>query len=183
MKARPQRRAAKAPAIVLIVQDERWRKDAAALRLMRRAVRLALARPLFPLAPTGREGRGEGKLRVPAILLTNDAKLRALNATFRGKDKPTNVLSFASAVEDPSSLGDIAMAYGVMKREARAQKKNFADHAAHLALHGTLHLLGWDHEKSRDARKMEAAEIALLAVLGIADPYRPRPYTGERKAS
>ena len=108
--------------------------------------------------------------------------MRALNASFRGKDKVTNVLSF-SAADDPSSLGDIAMAYGLVKREARAQGKNFADHAAHLAMHGTLHLLGWDHEKAKDARRMEAVETQLLAALGIADPYRARPYTGGRKAS
>ena len=108
--------------------------------------------------------------------------MRALNASFRGKDKVTNVLSF-SAADDPSSLGDIAMAYGLVKREARAQGKNFADHAAHLAMHGTLHLLGWDHEKAKDARRMEAVETQLLAGLGIADPYRARPYTGGRKAS
>ena len=75
------------------------------------------------------------------------------------------------------------MAYGVVKREARAQRKNFAAHAAHLALHGTLHLLGWNHEKANDARMMEALEIALLATLGIADPYAPRPYTAGRKAA
>ncbi len=121
------------------------------------------------------------------ILLSNNAKLRALNRSFRGKDKPTNVLSFAPA-DDPASLGDLAMAFQTVKSEARAQKKNLGDHAAHLAMHGTLHLLGYDHEKPSEARRMEALEIELLATLGIADPYRPRlraprPYTKRRKAS
>jgi len=179
--APPRKRAAKSPPLVLIIEEPRWREDAPALRLMRRAVRLALAFDPHPGAPPS-SGRGRPPLRAPTILLTKDARLRALNASFRGKDKVTNVLSF-SAADDPSSLGDIAMAYGLVKREARAQRKNFADHAAHLAMHGTLHLLGWDHEKAKDARRMEAVETQLLAALGIADPYRARPYTGGRKAS
>ncbi|HXJ02404.1 MAG TPA: rRNA maturation RNase YbeY [Micropepsaceae bacterium] len=184
MKTAPRRRAprkpaAKAPAIVLIVEEPRWRKDAPALRLIRRAARLALS---SPLSSAGGEGRGEEDPRSLTILLTNDARLRALNASFRGKDKPTNVLSF-SADEDSPSLGDIAMAYGVVTREARAQGKDFAAHAAHLALHGTLHLQGWDHENAKDARRMEALEIKLLSALGITDPYRPRLYTRSRKAS
>jgi probable rRNA maturation factor len=103
--------------------------------------------------------------------------LRALNAGFRRLDRPTNVLSFPAAPGDPSFLGDIAMAYGVVKREARTQGKLFSAHAAHLAVHGTLHLLGYDHETPHDARTMESLEIRLLATLGIADPYAPRPYT------
>ncbi|HEX3485289.1 MAG TPA: rRNA maturation RNase YbeY [Micropepsaceae bacterium] len=164
---RRSKKAAKPPPIVLIVEDAHWRNAMPDARLMRRAVRLAL----------------DGSPHAPTILLTSSARLRALNAAFRGKDKATNVLSFASATTDPSSLGDIAMAYGVVRREAREQRKNFADHAAHLALHGTLHLLGWDHENAKDARNMEALEIELLASLGIADPYRIRPYTQRRKAS
>jgi probable rRNA maturation factor len=166
VKPRPRARP-KAPAIVLRIEEPRWREHASALRAIRRAARLGL--------PQEQSGKSV------TILLTGDAKLRALNAAFRGKDAPTNVLSFPAAEDDPSSLGDIAMTYGVVRREARAQKKDFADHAAHLALHGTLHLLGYDHEKSKDAKLMEAREIALLASLGIADPYRPRPYTWGRK--
>ena len=167
---RAARRTEKAPAISLIIEEQRWRDDASVLRLIRRAVRLALA------AASPSQGKSL------AILLANNARLRVLNREFRGKDKPTNVLSFPS-VGDPGSLGDIALALGVVKSEARAQKKNIAEHAAHLAMHGALHLLGHDHEKSNDARKMEALETALLATMGIADPYRPRPYTRGRKAS
>jgi probable rRNA maturation factor len=167
---RASRKPAKAPAIFLLIEDPRWREDAAIPRLVRRAVRLTLA------------SCRQGSAKSVTLLLSTDAKLRALNGSFRGKDKPTNVLSFAPA-DDPASLGDIAMAFGVVKSQARAQKKNIAEHAAHLAMHGTLHLLGYDHEKSSDARRMETLEIELLAALGIADPYRPRPYTKGRKAS
>jgi probable rRNA maturation factor len=169
---RPARRTRKTPAISLIVEEPHWRDDASILRLIRRAVRLALGSP-----PASKAGH----LSL-TILLTNNRRLRNLNRDFRGKDKPTNVLSFPSA-EESGSLGDIALALEILKSEARAQKKTLAEHAAHLALHGTLHLLGYDHEKPSEARGMEALEIALLARLGIADPYRPRPYTRGRKAS
>jgi probable rRNA maturation factor len=103
------------------------------------------------------------------ILFTNDAHIRALNAEFRGKGKPTNVLAFPS--DTPGYLGDIAIAYGVAAAEARLRKKRLIDHAAHLTIHGTLHLLGYDHATAREAKAMEALEIRLLAKLGIADPY------------
>jgi probable rRNA maturation factor len=168
---RPSRKPAKAPAIFVLIEEPRWREDAAILRRMRRAVRLVLAS--IP---------AKANAKSVTILLSNNARLRALNRSFRGKDKPTNVLSFAPT-DDPASLGDIAMAFETVASEARAQKKSLADHAAHLALHGTLHLLGYDHEKSSEARRMETLEIELLARLGIADPYAPRPYTKRRKAS
>jgi probable rRNA maturation factor len=166
------KRALKAPAIHFLIEERRWREDAAILRLIRRSVRLTLA--------TSLAGSARGKS--VTILLSTSAKLRALNRRFRGKDKPTNVLSFAPE-DDGASLGDIALAFRTVRTEARAQKKNLADHAAHLAMHGVLHLLGYDHEKSSDAERMETLEIALLARLGIADPYAPRPYTKRRKAS
>jgi probable rRNA maturation factor len=166
MKERVRKRA-DAAAIVLLIEEPRWRADVSALRAIRRAVRLAL-----PKAQPGQS---------VTILLTGDAKLRALNSAFRGKDATTNVLSFPAVETDPSSLGDIALAYGLVKREARAQRKDFAAHAAHLALHGTLHLLGYDHEKAKDARIMESLETGLLADLGISDPYRADTYTRGRK--
>ena len=111
---------------------------------------------------------GKGKA-VLTILLSDDKKLHALNITFRGKDKPTNVLSFPARQDD--YLGDVAMAYGVTAKEARDQKKSFADHATHLVVHGVLHLLGYDHETARAAKIMELLEIRILSELGIGDPY------------
>jgi probable rRNA maturation factor len=186
-------RSPKAPAITIVVEEPRWREDTSLLRLIRRAVRRAMASPPHvrsrrqaranPLSRLGGEGQGEGTVSTLTVLLSNDKKLRALNAGFRGKDKPTNVLSFPSAGAGGPYLGDIALGYGVLIREARAQKKELSAHAAHLAIHGTLHLLGYDHEKARDAKAMEALEIELLAALGIADPYAPRPLTRPRKAA
>ena len=103
------------------------------------------------------------------ILLAGDAKLKTLNRDFRGKNKPTNVLSFPSAA--PGYAGDVALAYGVTTAEAVKAKKKFADHAAHLVVHGVLHLAGHDHERDADAQVMEPLETRILAKLGIADPY------------
>lgn len=108
-----------------------------------------------------------------AILLADDARVAALNTAFRGKDAPTNVLSFP-AVEGSDALGDIALAYGVCAREAAAQAKSLAHHLQHLTAHGVLHLLGYDHESDAEAEAMEAKERAILAGLGVADPYAPR---------
>ncbi len=103
------------------------------------------------------------------ILLADDATLKTLNRTFRGKNKPTNVLSFPSNA--PGYAGDIALAYGVTNAEAVKAKKKFADHATHLVVHGVLHLAGHDHERDADAQVMEPLETRILAKLGIADPY------------
>jgi probable rRNA maturation factor len=109
-----------------------------------------------------------------AVLLTDDQAVQALNLKFRGKDKPTNVLSFP-APDMPGLddfLGDIAIAFETTRREAADEGKAIADHLSHLVVHGILHLLGEDHETPEDAEAMEAAERAILARLGIADPYQ-----------
>jgi len=106
------------------------------------------------------------------ILLTGDAHVAELNARFRGQNRPTNVLSFPS--DEPDYLGDVAIAYGVVAGEARVQGKSFAAHAAHLAVHGVLHLLGHDHIAKGDAVVMETLEARILKSLGIADPYDQR---------
>ncbi len=110
------------------------------------------------------------------VLLTDNETVRDLNARFRDKDKPTNVLSFP-APELPDllgaapHLGDIVLAYGVCADEAVAQKKTLADHLSHLIVHGVLHLLGRDHEDDAEAEEMEAEEREILAGIGVADPY------------
>ena len=112
-----------------------------------------------------------------AILLADDARIAELNAAFRGKDGPTNVLSFPAAAgndaQQSRSLGDIALAFGVCAREAAEQGKSLAHHLQHLTAHGVLHLLGYDHESDAEAEAMEAKERAILAGLGVADPYAP----------
>lgn len=107
-----------------------------------------------------------------SILLCNDAEIRRLNGEWRGKDSATNVLSFpaaSSAVQ--GHLGDIAIAYETVAREAANDGKPFAHHLVHLTIHGYLHLLGFDHEADEDAEEMENLEREILAGLGIADPY------------
>ena len=107
------------------------------------------------------------------VALADDARVRELNARDRRKDKPTNVLSYPSG--EKGFLGDIVLARQTVWREAREQRKTLADHLAHLVVHGTLHLLGYDHETGEaDAERMEALERRVLAKLGIADPYLAR---------
>jgi probable rRNA maturation factor len=147
------------PEIAIIVEEKAWRDVGIELvTKIRRAVRSALARADAPPS---------SKL---TILLTADERVRALNKQHRDKDKPTNVLSFPSV--QPDYLGDVAIAYGVTAQEAKEAGKPLANHAIHLAVHGALHLLGYDHEKPREAEIMEALETEILAKIGIADPYR-----------
>lgn len=138
-----------------MVEDKKWSAKRGLGARLKKAAALALMR-----------GKGKGAL---TILLSNDKKLHTLNVTFRGKDKPTNVLSFPS--QQGEYLGDVAVAYGATSREAREQKKAFADHATHLVVHGVLHLLGYDHESKRAAMIMEPLETKILGELGIDDPY------------
>ncbi|MBW8816343.1 MAG: rRNA maturation RNase YbeY [Caulobacterales bacterium] len=106
-----------------------------------------------------------------AILLTDDAAVRELNARFRQKDAPTNVLSFPAPHNPERHLGDIALAFGVCQREAEEQGKPLAHHLMHLTVHGVLHLLGYDHIGDDEAEAMEGQERAVLAGLGVPDPY------------
>ena len=113
----------------------------------------------------------EGVSGVVSLLLGDDAAVAALNKQFRGKDGPTNVLSFPPANGPEGFLGDIALAAETIVEEAQFQGKRFENHAAHLVVHGFLHLLGYDHMNPADAEKMEARERAILVSLGIEDPY------------
>jgi probable rRNA maturation factor len=106
-----------------------------------------------------------------SLCLADDATLRALNSRWRGVDKPTNVLSFPAAAPAASALGDIALAYETLAREAEDLGVPLADHYRHLLAHGFLHLIGYDHETDAEAERMEALETRILARLGAADPY------------
>jgi len=117
-----------------------------------------------------------------AVMLTDDQGIRTLNSNWRGIDKPTNVLSFPALQptgprgddDAPRMLGDIAIAYETMRREADEEQKPFDHHLSHLTVHGFLHLIGYDHETDNEAEEMEALEREILAHLGIADPYADR---------
>ncbi len=121
---------------------------------------------------------GQKKPAELSVLLTTDGAVRKLNALYRHKDKATNVLSFPAldAGESvprnvPRPLGDVAIAYGVLAKEAKAEGKTVKAHLSHLVVHGVLHLLGYDHDGDKDAATMERLEKKILAGLGIADPY------------
>jgi probable rRNA maturation factor len=142
----------------ILIQSPGWKTSWKTARAdIRRAVRATFAHEHLPMESL-------------AIVLMDDATIQALNKTYRKKNKPTNVLSFVG--DDEESLGDILLAYETIRREAKEQHKLFTRHAIHLVIHGTLHLLGYDHEKQVEANKMEAKEIAILDTLGIANPYR-----------
>ena len=144
--------------ITLLVEDPKWRTHR------------GLATRLISAADSARKVvRLKGGF---TILLAGDRRLRALNHEFRGKDKPTNVLSFPHSGD---YAGDIALAYGVTRKEAKAAGKTFAAHAVHLVVHGVLHLAGHDHQRPKEARVMESLEVKILERLGLADPYAAVP--------
>jgi probable rRNA maturation factor len=136
----------------------------------------ALAEPPEALAARviAATASGEAASGAVAVLFADDATVQVLNRQWRGQDKPTNVLSFP-APAGLGALGDIALALETVLAEARAQGKRPRDHATHLIAHGMLHLLGYDHEDDDEAELMEDRERAILAGLGIADPYGHTP--------
>jgi probable rRNA maturation factor len=113
----------------------------------------------------------ETDARELSVVLTDDAAIRSLNAQWRNKDEPTNVLSFPAPSNAGGILGDIVIAYETTVREATQEQRPLADHLSHLAVHGFLHLLGYDHESDADADVMERLERDILARLGVPDPY------------
>jgi probable rRNA maturation factor len=115
----------------------------------------------------GRQARG----RELSVLVVGAARSRRLNRRYRDRDVPTNVLSFAPAAPGPL-LGDLVICPAVLQREARAQGKAVRAHWMHLVIHGALHLIGYDHARPADARRMERREVRVLRTLGVANPYR-----------
>jgi probable rRNA maturation factor len=146
----------------------KWRRALpAAAKLARQAAEAALVQ--------SRKRIADAEL---SIVLADNATVQELNARWRDKDAPTNVLAFASdekpVPDQPVLLGDVVLAYETVAAEAKQQGKSLADHFQHLVIHGVLHLLGYDHIVSAPAKRMEALETRILASLGIADPYRLR---------
>jgi probable rRNA maturation factor len=144
--------------------------------LQRGRHRAPAARTLAQWATAALGRRAAGK--EIALRLVGATAMRRLNRDYRGKDYATNVLSFPSTLPAPSTvppawpLGDIVICPEVLAREAREQRKPLRAHWAHLVVHGTLHLAGYDHEQEQDARRMERREIVVLRALGFANPYR-----------
>jgi probable rRNA maturation factor len=168
-------------AIEVLVQSPKWKIEPRAGAIVRKAIQAAATAASTPRAEL-------------AIVLTDDSAIHALNRDWRGHDAPTNVLSFptpdplppllagqgrggrrAASSGQPKTLGDIVIAFETTAREAAAEGKPLKHHLAHLAVHGFLHLVGYDHEKARDAKKMESLEVEILAGLGVPDPYAVRP--------
>jgi probable rRNA maturation factor len=155
--------------------DEEWDSSRRWEPLVRKAAEAAIAESAFP------DLMDSDRAIEMSVTLTGDEEVQALNAKWRGKDKPTNVLSFPMAddldfarsnVAGPELLlGDIILARGVCAAEAAEKGVSFEQHATHLLVHGMLHLLGYDHQEDAQASDMEAREVKALARLGIANPY------------
>ena len=164
---------------IALEADEEWDSSNPWEPLVRKAAEAAIAESAFPqLAESSRPVE-------LSVRLAGDEEVRTLNAHWRGKNKPTNVLSFPMAEayeleqadEDGPNrimLGDLILARGVCEREAAEKGIPVERHATHLLVHGTLHLLGYDHQADSDAADMEAREVKALARLGIASPYEDR---------
>ncbi|HTC99581.1 MAG TPA: rRNA maturation RNase YbeY [Bradyrhizobium sp.] len=159
------------PMTEVLVVAECWQNEPDAEAVIQRAIAAA--------AGSVDADVGDAEL---AVMLTDDPGIRTLNSNWRGIDKPTNVLSFPALQGEgarkpgdaPRMLGDIAIAYETTRREADAEGKLFEHHLSHLAIHGFLHLIGYDHENDADAEEMEALETEILEQLGIPDPYADR---------
>ena len=154
------RKARAAPKIDVLVESGLWNEAEDARPVVRRAITAAAATLSTRPAEL-------------AIVLTDDSGIRSLNRAWRGIDAATNVLSFPTgrAGGQPPLIGDIVLAYETIAAEARAEHKPFAHHLAHLAVHGFLHLLGYDHVRNKDAEMMERIERDILRRLAIPDPY------------
>lgn len=150
-------------AVEISAESPLWADEPGAEEAVRHGVEAALA------------ACGIERAEVSAVL-SDDGRMQALNRRWREQDKPTNVLSFPAAEDpagDPPFLGDVVLAFETIRREAVLEEKAFLQHLSHLAVHGTLHLLGYDHERESDATRMEEQERKILAGLGIPDPYAP----------
>ncbi|MDX9689595.1 MAG: rRNA maturation RNase YbeY [Proteobacteria bacterium] len=167
--------------LFLTVASVPWSRITGLEKRLQAAAALTLAVLPEALLPVARQAEAN-------VLLTTDRAVQRLNRDFRGKDKPTNVLSFPQFEardlmalakkrnfndKNPICVGDIAIAYGTVAKEAKAEGKTILDHATHLTIHGLLHLFGYDHDTLVRANKMEKVEKEVMASLGLPDPYEP----------
>lgn len=170
------------PSIDIVIESALWAGEPAAEAVVRDAIATAAA--VVGAAPGRIRPVSDGEV---SVVLSDDDAIRRLNRVWRRIDKPTNVLSFPAANlpaaklpmanrSDPSSplLGDIIIAYETTAHEAAAEPKSFAHHVAHLAVHGFLHLLGYDHDSDEEAEEMERLEARILARLDVPDPHMTR---------
>jgi probable rRNA maturation factor len=157
--------------IQISIEDEGWPEEPALLSLSEKtlgaAAEFLAGQEKQPFPKTAPE---------LSLVFTDDAAIKEINAEWRGKDKPTNVLSFPAFPLEPGKLpgpmlGDIVIARETVEREAVDLDKSFEDHLTHLLVHGFLHLFGYDHMQSDEAERMEALETRILATLGLSDPY------------
>jgi probable rRNA maturation factor len=163
---------------IAIEADPEWDSSSRWETLVRSAAEAAVAESAFPQLV-----KSERPIEL-SIRLATDGEVKELNARWRGKDKPTNVLSFPQCAPEELSriapagpevmLGDIVLARGVCEREAQEKGVSLEEHATHLLIHGTLHLLGYDHQDDGSAEDMERREVRALERLGISDPYEVR---------
>ena len=155
------------PNVDLIIESPLWEKVAFVERAVLRA-----AEAVGAYSEVARAIRRGDEL---CITLLDDEEIAALNSRWRGKNAPTNVLSFPARMDPdkraPRHLGDIALAFETIENEAANEGKAFDDHVMHLVVHGVLHLLGYDHLNEGDAQRMETIEARILASIGVANPY------------
>ncbi|HEX4768901.1 MAG TPA: rRNA maturation RNase YbeY [Lichenihabitans sp.] len=158
--------------VELSIEDPAWAAVADLENLAEHTLAVAL----------GESGKAVERAAEVSCLFCDDATIRALNAQWRGQDKPTNVLSFPAgtpaAADAIRLLGDIVLGFETVEREAREEGRPLDAHVAHLLVHGLLHLLGHDHAEPREAEAMEALETRIMRKLGRADPYADRPEAG-----
>ena len=179
------------PAVDITLADASWSELVPSYHMKVTAAVLAALVAAPEVSPEGVSGgvsegvSGEMPALEVSVRLTDDAEVRMLNRTYRGKDKATNILSFPSCAADdlpvavahaakggpPVLMGDLVLASGVLAREAEAMGKTPEDHLGHLVVHGVLHLLGYDHMDDVEAERMEALEVRVLGTLGIGNPY------------
>jgi probable rRNA maturation factor len=152
------------PIIDVLTESPLWEKEPQAVPVVERAIAAAAQAIDAPLGEV-------------VVMLADDETVRSLNRDWRKVDKPTNVLSFPAGKTpgiEPTMLGDIVIAYETLARECEQEDRVFLHHLAHLAVHGFLHLMGYDHQNDSDAEAMEQLETAILARLDMPDPYLAR---------